>query len=258
MRAGCVFLICAAVFLMPGPPSFAGSRTDELLERTGRLVELFWEQVPSYNCRELVTREKIAKKGKVEYRQELEFDYLALTDMKNDNLAVNELRVPLKKDIEKSDPPPLLETNGFPTLQLIFHPRYQASYRYIIEEEDINRGSVRIRFEHRRGAGSTSAVMVQGKAYALELQGTAWIDNESGAIQRITASLIGPMNDINVERFAAEVTYEHLHFPSESESRWLPSKAMIELQTGLQHWRNNHVYSQYKRFTVQTEEAMAK
>jgi hypothetical protein len=258
-KFGFALSIFLCVFSIEGHRSFAASRTEEILERTGRVIEQFWEQIPSYNCRESVTREKLEKKGKVEYKQQLEFDYVAFTKEQAKALTVEEVRLPLKKNNDKLEEPSLLETSGFPTLLLIFHPRYQAGYRFHIEEDVIDDGrTVRVRFEHIRGAGSTSAVMVQGKAYALELQGTAWIDSNSGAIRKISASLMGPMRDINVEDFAAEATYELQRFPFESELRWLPSKVMIDLRTGLQHWRNTHLYSQYKRFVVEATEAMEK
>jgi hypothetical protein len=256
-QARSVLLACAVGLCLSGSGSFAGSPVDAILERTGQQVELFWQQIPSYKCRELVTREKIEKKGKVEYKQELEFDYLALTKKRGDRLTVEEVRLPLKGTVEKSDPPSLLDTNGFPTLQLIFHPRYQAHYRFHIEEADGGKFT-RIRFEPIPGEDPTSGVMVQGKAYALDLQGTAWIDSNTGAIQKIAASLVHPMPEINVEDFTAEVVYE-LHPSSLEHEQWLlPSRATIDLQTGLQHWRNIHYYSEYKRFSVNAEGTFSK
>jgi hypothetical protein len=257
-RTGKVALLCMSGFLTLGHPLLASSRVGELLARTGQTVAQFWEQIPNYTCRELVTREKIEKQRKIIYKQNLEFNYLALTRMQDEGLTVEEQRLLLKKRVAKSDAPSLLETNGFPTLQLIFHPHYQTNYMFQIEEDSAeNRGGIRIRFEHIRGAASTSAVMIQGRAYALDLQGTAWIDAQSGAIQKISAGLMSPIKEINVTGFTAEVTYAPQSFPLEHESRWLPSKVMIELHTGLQHWRNTHQYSQYKRFVVESREAGA-
>ena len=259
IRAGIFLLICANLPGFSGPSCFAGSRLDEVLARTGRMVEEFWNQIPYFDCRELVTREKVEKKGKVEFRQKLEFDYVALTRFHDGELTVEELRLPLKKAGPETDVPPLLETNGFPSLLLIFHPRYRPDYRFQMEDAGLDiKGSLRIRFEHISGADSTSAVMIQGKAYALDLQGIALIDRESGAIQKISASLISPMKDINVDAFAAEVTYELRHLSSDPEPRWLPSKAMIDLGTSSQHWRNVHLYSAYRRFVVEAQEVAGK
>ena len=255
--AVCLILAWVVPACLPAAPAPNGSRIDEILDRTGRAVELFWEQLPSYNCRESVTREKLEKKGKAEFRQTLEFDYVALTKTRNGHFTVEEARLPLKNKPEKSEPPSLLESNGFPTLQLIFHPRYQANYRFV-QEEGYGGTSIRIHFEHIHGAGSTSAVLVQGVAHALELEGTAWIDSESGTIQKISANLMNPMEGINVEKFSAEVVYQPQHLENDSELRWLPSSVMIELQTKSQHWRNMHHYSEYRRFRVESEGTVPK
>jgi len=175
IRSGFALLICVSASWIYLPISLADSRTDELLERTGRLVEQFWGQVPSFNCRESVTREKIEKSGKVEIKQELEFDYVALTNARDKNLTVEELRLPLKKGIEKPDMPSLLQTNGFPTLLLIFHPRYQTNYRYQIVDTGLDKKeSVCIRFEHIPGAGSTSAEGAASTAGACSAGGRFW------------------------------------------------------------------------------------
>jgi hypothetical protein len=255
--AGLALFVLTALFLARSETPFAQPSKDELLARTARYVEGYWEQISLFDCKETVTREKAEKTGKVNFKQKLEYDYLALPKLRDKNLTVEEVRLPLQKNAGKITPPPLLETNGFPTLLLIFHPRYQANYTFEIEEGAKDK-SVSIRFAHISGADSTSAVMIQGTAYALELHGTASIDENSGAIQRISASLINPMSDLNIENFSADVSYELFHLPFESEYRWLPSKAIIQVQSKLQRWRNIHQYSAYKRFTVEAEGVIAK
>jgi len=205
---------------------------------------------------ELVTQEKIkGRREKIEYKQESLFDYLALTKDQDGSLTVEELRLQQNKEMDKPNKPSLLITNGFPTLLLIFHPQYQADYRFQIEPARAGEGNLTgIRFEHIPGMPSTCALMLRDRIYPLELQGTAWVDNETGAIQKIDAGLIAPMKDINIKAFDVEVTYKPQLFQSEHEAKWLPSSAVINIQTALQHWRNIHLFSQYKRFTVESSE----
>ncbi len=251
--------MCVSVIWLSGSQCIAGSRLDELLTRTGKLVELFWQQVPSFTCTEQVSQEKIGKRGKIEYKKDSVFDYLALTKTAHgDDLTVEETRLPQKKTRERPNKPPLLATNGFPTLQLIFHPLYQANYQYQMEQ-DVEKGKLlAIRFAHIPGLRSTCALVLQERVYALDLQGTAWIDAETGAIQKMTASLIAPLKDINIKSLDVVVVYKPQTFASEPEVRWLPSTATIDVQTALQHWRNIHLFSQYKRFTVQSLEEISK
>jgi hypothetical protein len=71
----------------------------------------------------------------------------------------------------------------------------------------------------------------------------------------MTATLISPLKDINIFAFDVEVAYKLQSFASDPESRWLPSTAIISVQTARQHWRNTHRFSQYKRFTVESVES---
>jgi len=251
-------ILCIGVVCI-GTPCLADPETDELLQRAGQRVEQFWEQVPSFACTESVTQAKIGKKGKIEYKQDSVYDYLALTQIQHQDLTVEELRLLKKKKRDKPQKPSLLDTNGFPTLLLIFHPIYQANFRFHPEPEGIgDSGIARVRFEHIPGRRSTSALLTRGRIHPLELQGTAWIEIRTGAIQKISARLISPMKEINIESFAADVDYALQSFPSGTGTHWLPLTAVIELKTARQHWRNTHSYSGYKRFSVESTETLSK
>ena len=252
-------ILCLGVLCICAFPCIADPDAEALLARTGRMVELFWEQVPSFACTEAVTQEKLGRSGKIEYQADSVFDYLALTKTAEADLTIEELRLPRsKRKAEKPDKPALLSTNGFPTLLLVFHPAFQPNYRYEIEPRGSDAKLSRIHFEHIPGTRSTSALMIQERIYPLDLQGTAWIDPDTGAIQKMSASLIAPMKDINVESFKIDVVYKPQSFALEAETRWLPAKAVIEVRTALQDWRNTHFYSQYKRFRVRSEESISR
>lgn len=249
----CILLLFLASQCLAQPP-------DALLERTGRMVELFWGQVPSFACTEAVSQEKIAKGGKIEYQVDSLFDYLAFTKSAEGNLTIEEVRLQRKKGKpDKSNKPALLSTNGFPSLLLIFHPAFFPNYRYRIQPDTTEEKTLQVRFEHIPGTRSTSALMIRDRIYPLDLQGTAWIDRDTGVVQKMSAGLIAPMKDINIESFNIEVAYKLQSFASDSSGgEWLPAKAVIELRTASQHWRNTHFYSQYKRFSVHSEERVSR
>ncbi|HEY6073929.1 MAG TPA: hypothetical protein VIV15_11185, partial [Anaerolineales bacterium] len=92
--------------------------------------------------------------------------------------------------------------------------------------------------------------------YPLELEGTAWIEPESGAITRIQAGIGAGMEDVGLRRLNSRVEYAGVfHDPGKS---WLfPTVATIEVETPRQYWRNTHRFTDYKRFQVSTEETVA-
>ena len=258
-RQGRFLAFCVGILLLSGNLSVAGSPLEELLQRTGRTVELFWQQIDSFSCTERVTQEKIGKKEKIEFKTDSTYDYLAITKAGEEGLAIEELRLPIKRSSKKSNAPSLLSTNGFPTLLLIFHPRYQTNYRYQIKPEGDEDGRLMaVHFEQIPGRQSTCALVLQERIYPLALQGTAWIDAATGTIQRMTATLVSPLKDINIHALNIEIAYKPESFSSDPESRWLPSTATINVHTALQHWRNIHRFSQYKRFTVESVQSVLK
>jgi hypothetical protein len=258
-RHGRLLALCVGAVVLLGNQAVADSPLEELLLRTGRTVELYWQQVASYACTEIVTQEKIGNKEKTEYRTASTYDYLAITKVDEEGLTIEELRLPIKISSKKSKPPSLLSTNGFPTLLLIFHPRYQTNYRYEIKPAGVENGRLlAVHFEQIPGMQSTCALVLQERIYPLVLQGTAWIDAETGTIQKMTATLVTPLKDINIKAFSAEIAYQPQRFSHDSEPKWLPSAATISVDTALQHWRNIHRFSQYRRFTVESVQSVLK
>jgi hypothetical protein len=112
---------------------------------------------------------------------------------------------------------------------------------------------LRIRFEHIPGKRSTTALRLRGKDLPLEIQGVASIDPETGAIHKIVAGLSAPMSDISLKVLEMDVRYDPQAFGTAGDAYWLPSTATINIQTERQHWRNVHQYSNYKRFSVNSE-----
>ncbi len=239
-------------------PRLAQAGTDpafkEVMARTSRSVEFFWRHVPTVTCTELLTQEKIGNKGKIEYKDDSIFDYLLLTSKEGNRVTMEESRL-LKKTVDKSKDRPLLTTNGFATLLLIFHPSYEGSFRFQPDGEEVIAGKklIRVRFEHIPGTRSTSALRLRDQVYPLDMQGTAWIDPEEGHIAKITAELKAPMKDLNLKAFYTVVTYEPQRFSASPEELWLPASATIDVETARQHWRNVHRFSSYRQFTVALE-----
>lgn len=234
-------------------------RLNDVLVQARRSVESFWEQFNSVTCIEKVTQEKLGKQGKVEHAQRSTYDYLALLDVEKDGLSVEESRVEQRK-ASQTNKIPMLVTSGVPTLLLIFHPNYREDFQYQLDGDQTEGGKrlVKIQFRHVSGMRSTTALRLRGKNFPLDIQGTAWIDAETGAINRIVAGLAAPMTNINLKSMQMDVYYSPQKFASGEDSYWLPSSATIDIQTERQHWRNIHQYSKYKRFTVKTEDRVSR
>ena len=260
-RIVCLPIGIALLCLLFPERGAADDQLDALMERTARQVSSFLDVISETNCTERVLQEKLADNGKVILKEESTFDYLIILTTPGGELNLSESRiVPEDAKREKKVRAPLLVSNGFSTLFLVFHPYYSASFQFASDgEESINGHTVsKIRFQHIPGMPSPAALAVRGREYPLDIHGTAWIDPASGTIARLTANIDSGMEDVGLRTLHSDVRYAPVSFHSSTETVWLPEKAIIEVESRHEHWRNTHQFSGYKRFAVDTKEQVAK
>ncbi len=252
--------LALVLFLLRAEPRAWAQATDldGVLERTSRQVSSFLDQVSDVKCTERVTLEKLNKGGHAEYTERGTYDYLVLLSGGNDELQLNESRIPTAQE-RKTKNIPMLISNGFSTLFLIFHPYYRSSFRFAADgEESIDgRRLLRVHFAHIPGARTPAALAVRGREYALDLAGTAWIDPGSGMIARIDAAVDKDMSDIGLRALSTHVDYAPITLPGWSQTYRFPVLATVDVETLRQHWRNEHRFSEYKRFMVDTQETVS-
>lgn len=255
-----VAIALTVVFLLGG-----GSRVwaqsmefQKLLDRTGREVTAFLDQVSDVRCTEQVTQQKLNHKGKQEYSEVGTYDYLVLLSGGNDELQLNESRLATgtQRPVKNAS---LLISNGFSMLFLIFHPYYRSSFHFQPEPDGTINGQryLRVHFSHVEGARTPAALAVRGREYPLDLEGTAWIDPATGMVARIETSLQKDMHDVGLRSLSAEIAYEPVTLPGWDRAYRFPVEVTVEVETLRQHWRNVHRFSRYQRFMVDTQESVS-
>jgi hypothetical protein len=234
-------------------------KTETLIEKTRQQVAEFLDQVSDVKCTETVLQEKLNPGGHKEYADSATYDYLILLQGSGDELLLNESRLLQHQDAKPRKNLPLLVTNGFSTLFLIFHPYYRESFRFEQEGSEVVDGNtlMRIRFTHLPGTRTPAALSLRGREYPLELTGMAWIVPDSGRIAKIDASLANDMSDVGLRILNVEVVYAAISLPGWDERYRFPVSARVDVETTKQHWRNVHQFSGYKRFAVASESVVA-
>jgi hypothetical protein len=232
-----------------------------LFERAGNRVAQFLDVISEVNCRERVLQEKLNEKGRTEEKVESTFDYLIMLSSAGGELNLSESRIaPEDSKREKKLSKPLLVSNGFSTLFLVFHPYYAPSFHFAFAGEETLDGKTlaRVDFRHIVGTRSPAALAVRGREYPLELSGSAWIDAQSGTIVKLTANVESGMEDVGLLALRSEVRFAPVTFHGSPEASWLPAQAIVEVESKHQHWRNTHEFSDYRKFSVDTKEQIAK
>jgi len=229
----------------------------DLLSRVQGQVSDYLDQFSDVKCTEKVNQQKLTSNGKVELQRDSIYDYLVILTNAGGEVSLDESRLAVG-DAAKTDKKnrPLLVTNGFATLFLIFHNYYSQSFQFALGEIDTVNGHAyqKVSFQHVRGTRSPAALSLRGREYPLELSGTAWVDPQTATIARIEMTVGNSMEDVGLKVLRSEVAYAPVPFRDSQATHWFPAEATVEVETQRQHWRNTHTFSDYKKFAVSTEE----
>lgn len=245
-------LVCPQV--SAGPNSLQA-----LLDRASGNVSAFLDTISEVNCTEHLTQERIADTGKTIEKRESSFDYLILLSNTGGELDLVESRVAADSKKDSHEKSPLLVSNGFAMLLLVFHPYYSGSFQFSLppEESDSESALVKVNFQHIAGTRSPAALALRGREYPLEISGAAWIDPRSGVIEKIAARIGTEMEDVGLRAMWCDIEYAPVSFKTAPGTYWLPAHATVNVESRHQHWRNTHVFSAYKRFSVNTREQVS-
>jgi hypothetical protein len=257
VRAATVVAMLAGICFAGTTPD--AQKLDQLLERASKQTSQFLEQFSDVKCTELVRQEKLGKDDKVQLREDSTYDYLVILSNEGGELNIAESRIPVheaKKDRKNTS---MLLSNGFATLFLVFHPYYSNAFKFALAGEEELNGRIleKVSFEHIPGMKSPAALALRGREYPLELTGTAWIEGETGSIAKIEAGIADTLQDVGLKTLSSEIEFAPITFQDLKRPYWFPTQARVEVETPKQHWRNLHQFTQYKKFSVSTEEQVA-
>ncbi len=239
------------------PPATAAPELNSLA-RARKYVQEYFDKFSDLACREAVTQIVLNDSGHAIYRENSSYDYQLISTSDAGDFKFTETREPHNPAFR--DPArTLLVTSGFSSLLLIAHPKYEASYTFEpAGQESINGNSYDvIRFVPVPGASSPATLRLRGKNFPLPMTGTLWVDPQSGTIVKLEAKVEG-LKDLGLAGMRSEVRYAPHTFHNPDESVWVPESAVIDVDTPRQHWRNQHKFSDYKRFNVNVQEEIGK
>ena len=255
----CVTGCAAAILILPvltaqtvrqGP-----EESKSLVDRVSQSVTTFLGELSNVECTEAVSQTRLKEHGKIEFSENSTYDYLVLAESDGGELTLAESRL-AKQEPQKTTHLPLMVSNGFSTLLLIFHPEYRSGFEFkqLEDEEMDGKAYARLAFRHIPGMRSTAALMVRGREYPLDLQGVVWIDKGTGEIRKISADLESSMEDIGLRAMHTEVDYAPVTFQETANTYWLPQTATIDVESLHERWRNVHHFTDYRQFSTSAKE----
>lgn len=255
-RKVCPALLAAFCLLMPGVAIAESVPTATAIDQAQKQITAYLDKLADLHCTESVTQEKIAPNGHVEATERAKYDYLIMMSGSGDEFQLNESRIEAATAHNKPSQLPMLVTNGVATVLLVFHPYYRNGFTFEAENEETVNGvsTIPVHFTHIAGRRTPAALALRGREYPLELQGTAWLDSHSGEVVKVEASLLHDMSDVGLRSLQIHVDYKRLDPNRDVGPLTLPAMAVVDVTTPRQHWRNTHVFDNYRGFSTDAEQ----
>jgi len=234
-----------------------------ILAAVGTNVEEFFRSFPNTSSLEKIHQEKVKGNGKRGENQDQKFQYLCVTPVNAWGPGFSEYRASLSGDPAR--PRGLTEgfmiTSGFASASLVFHPAYQseAAFRYLGRQKVNGRATHVLLFAQHPSQAHVYGSFMDGKSEtAIYVQGVAWVDCQNYQILRLLTDLLKPLPEIELRRQTTDIDFSEVHFKSIPGAFWLPHEVAVTVDWRGRVLRNDHQYSDFKVFNVDSKEKMGK
>lgn len=224
-----------------------------ILQKLGRSVDDFLDELGDLIAHEDVTQEKLNAKGKIEAKKRLQDSYLVLHHGYG---AGSEYRMDEKGNrlgsigLEKG----YMVTAGYALSCIRFSTvaQPQSRFRYLGEEKIGSRETYVLGFAQQPGKATFfNAVRGTGGAYVDVLtQGILWVDKNSFQIVRMRSDLLAPNNEIRLDQLTTEVAFGEVQLQDVPNPLWLPRDVDVSMEIDKQKFRNLHHYTDYRKYRV--------
>jgi tetratricopeptide (TPR) repeat protein len=257
-------------YLHPPPPNLTGlepateqGQLDSILSAVGKTVAEFFANFPNTSSLEEIHQEKLRGKQKAGATLDQKFRYLCFTPATAWGPGFDEYRSDQsgrRANLEGLQDGFML-TSGFASASLFFHPLYQsqAAFRYLGRQEVGGRDAYVVAFAQQPAKARLKGTFKSGNLSMTTFsQGLAWIDSQSYQIIHLRTDLLKPLPEINLEKETTDIAYGEVRFKGVPVAFWVPQQVTVTVDWNGKHLRNQHRYSEYKLFKVETVEKIGK
>jgi len=236
-------------------PPESQDRLTGILERVGQMGMLVFRDFPQISCDEGVFSEVFAGRRHTMGRQE--FRYIVIPRPHGNVPAYEEFRTDRKGnavDYWRSNSLSLT-TSNFASTWLYLSPGDQSGGRFRLfgTQTMRNQSCLVVGFaQNPDRVRRVSGLHLGGKNVPLLFQDLAWIDPETFHILRVTTWLLAPRMDIGLQSQVSTVDFYPVTPNGSERTLWLPRDVKVDVVYRGLEVCNNHHYSNFKLFRVES------
>jgi len=236
---------------------------EAILAAVGKNVSKLFTDLPNLSCVESVRLEKLTSRGGTDLSQQFKYRYLALAPEHPWGPSIDEFRA----DTKGKETPQLgfsdnfMLTSGFVSAPLILHPAYQSgsTFRLLGRQKVKGRNTYVLAYAQEPSKSHISGAFQYGSTTRpTYTQGLAWVDAETYQIIHLTKDLLNPLPQVNLEKQTTDIEFSEVHFNQGTQTFWLPNAVTVTLDWNGKVFRNNHAYSDFIVFNVQSSQKIGR
>jgi hypothetical protein len=228
-----------------------------LLQKTGSRVEALFRDIPNTTSNEQVRRERLGFSGSGGDSSTQSYNYLVLSDKSG---TWEEVRTDRRGRPAQYDGMNFFMTSGFAGLVMFLHPQHRDDCRFrLLGRQKSEPRAYVIAFSQKVESGRPTGKFKGPGMFGLALmmyQGLAWIDPQSHQIVRMRTDLLAPRMDVLLARLTTETWFREVRFSTSPQAFWLPREVVVTIEWKGQVFKNRHLYSEYRVFSVVSDDKL--
>jgi hypothetical protein len=235
-----------------------------ILNRVGDNVIAFFQSLVSATASEHLILERTINpkikgmRANPVISKRFDYKYMMLPPSGENDRLINEYRTdfknrPVDRDAESKL---FMMCTGYFAFCIYLHPRHQlgSTFRYLGRERGKD-GNYIIAFAQRPECHDFIAKVGGRTTTSYLVQGLVWIDPDAFQITRMRTSLLmtDAYNDTSLEEQVTDVEYDQVVFnigKDKKKQLWLPREVDTYWEFPYSFYRNRHMYSNYRLFSV--------
>jgi hypothetical protein len=239
---------------VPPVDSHVSCPTEEVLRGAGERMTEFVGVLEKFAAVEHVEHFPIDKTGSRKDPETRRFSYVV-------TVSQNQLGTFLLDEYRNGHDSPEefpdhIATHGLPAMALIFHPVLAGDFNFTCEGLGKwgGRPIWQVHFAQREDRRvRIRSYVVNGNAFAVYLEGRAWIDPNTYEVIRLESELAKPVIPIELTKERLTISYAPVKFASAGQELWLPREAEMYVEQKGKRYYRRHTFSDFTLFSVDTE-----